>query len=38
MSLTYKNGPLGMMLASERNSVETRVWSIAGYGPWPCPD
>jgi predicted porin len=30
MSLTYKSGPLGMMLASERNSIETHVWSIAG--------
>jgi predicted porin len=27
---TYKNGPVGAMLAYERNAVETRLWSIAG--------
>lgn len=27
---TYKNGPVGAMLAVERNAVETRLWSIAG--------
>lgn len=30
LSITYKSGMLGMMLAAERNAVETRVWSIAG--------
>jgi predicted porin len=27
---TYKNGPLGAMLAFERNAVETKLFSIAG--------
>ena len=27
---TYKNGPAAFMLASERNAVETRLYSIAG--------
>jgi predicted porin len=27
---TYKNGPAALMLASERNAVESRLWSIAG--------
>lgn len=30
MTATYKNGPAALMLAVERNAVETRVWSIAG--------
>lgn len=27
---TYKNGPVGAMLAFERNAIETRLFSIAG--------
>jgi predicted porin len=30
ISATYKNGPVAMMLANERNAVETKLWSIAG--------
>jgi predicted porin len=30
ISTTYKNGPVAAMLATERNSVESRLWSIAG--------
>jgi predicted porin len=30
ISATYKNGPVAAMLATERNAVETRLWSIAG--------
>ncbi len=30
MVLTYKNGPAALMLAAERNAVETKLWSIAG--------
>jgi predicted porin len=30
VSTTYKNGPVGAMLAYERNAVETKLWSIAG--------
>jgi predicted porin len=30
VSGTYKNGPVGAMLALERNAVETRLMSIAG--------
>lgn len=30
ISTTYKNGPAGMMLAYEKNAVETKLWSIAG--------
>jgi predicted porin len=30
VSATYKNGPAAMMLAAERNAIETRLWSIAG--------
>ncbi len=30
ISTTYKNGPTGMMLAYEKNAVETKLWSIAG--------
>ena len=30
ISATYKNGPGALMLASERNAVETRLLSIAG--------
>jgi predicted porin len=30
ISTTYKNGPVAAMLATERNAVETRLWSIAG--------
>ena len=29
ISTTYKNGPIAAMLATERNGVETRLWSIA---------
>ena len=29
ISATYKNGPVAAMLATERNAVETRLWSIA---------
>ena len=29
ISTTYKNGPVAAMLATERNGVETRLWSIA---------
>ena len=29
ISTTYKNGPIAAMLATERNAVETRLWSIA---------
>jgi len=27
---TYKNGPVGAMVAYEKNAVETRLWSIGG--------
>jgi predicted porin len=30
ISTTYKNGPTGVMLAYERNAVESKLWSIAG--------
>jgi predicted porin len=30
ISTTYKNGPAGVMLAYERNAVESKLWSIAG--------
>jgi predicted porin len=30
VSTTYKNGPVGAMLAFERNAIETKLWSIAG--------
>lgn len=30
VSATYKNGPAALMLANERNAVESRLWSIAG--------
>ncbi len=30
VSATYKNGPAGLMLAYERNAVESKLWSIAG--------
>ena len=30
VTATYKNGPGALMLAAERNAVETRLWSIAG--------
>lgn len=30
ISTTYKNGPVGAMLAFERNAIETKLWSIAG--------
>ncbi len=30
LTTTYKNGPIGAMLAFERNAVETKLWSIAG--------
>ncbi|MDL2353874.1 MAG: porin [Pseudomonadota bacterium] len=29
ITATYKNGPVAAMLATERNAVETRLWSIA---------
>jgi len=29
ITATYKNGPIAAMLATERNAVETRIWSIA---------
>ena len=29
ITTTYKNGPIAAMLATERNAVETRLWSIA---------
>ncbi len=29
VSATYKNGPAALMLAVERNAVETRLWSVA---------
>ena len=29
IATTYKNGPIAAMLATERNAVETRLWSIA---------
>jgi len=31
VSATYKNGPAALMAAVERNSVETRLYSVAGY-------
>ena len=31
ISITYKNGPGALMLANERNAVETTVTSFAGY-------
>lgn len=37
ISATYKNGPVAMMLANERNAVETRLWSIAG-SIFPMPE
>jgi predicted porin len=37
ISATYKNGPASMMLATERNAVETRLWSIAGAF-YPAPE
>jgi predicted porin len=30
VSATYKNGPVALMLAAERNAIETDLWSIAG--------
>jgi predicted porin len=30
ISATYKNGPAALMIANERNAVESRLWSIAG--------
>ena len=30
VAATYKNGPIGLMLATERNAIETELWSIAG--------
>ena len=30
VSATYKNGPVAMMLAAERNAIESELWSIAG--------
>jgi predicted porin len=30
VSATYKNGPAALMVANERNAVESRLWSIAG--------
>jgi predicted porin len=30
ISGTYKNGPAALMVANERNAVESRLWSIAG--------
>lgn len=30
VSATYKNGPVALMLATERNAIETDLWSIAG--------
>jgi predicted porin len=30
VSGTYKNGPIGAMVAYERNAIETKLWSIAG--------
>lgn len=35
--LTYKSGPAALMLAAERNAVETKLWSIAG-ALLPTPD
>jgi predicted porin len=37
ISATYKNGPAALMLATERNAVETRLWSIAGSF-YPAPE
>ena len=37
ISATYKNGPVALMLANERNAVETRLWSIAG-ALYPVPE
>ena len=31
VSATYKNGPGALMIAAERNAVESRLFSIAGY-------
>ena len=31
LSATYKNGPAALMAAVERNAVETRMWTVAGY-------
>lgn len=31
ISITYKNGPGALMIANERNAVETTVSSLAGY-------
>ncbi len=30
ISSTYKNGPVGVMLAYEKNAVESKLWSLAG--------
>jgi predicted porin len=30
VSVTYKNGPAALMVATERNAIETRLYSIAG--------
>jgi predicted porin len=36
LSGTYNNGPLGAIIAYERNAVETKVWSIGGsIAPMP---
>ena len=37
ISATYKNGPVAVMLANERNAVETRLMSIAG-SIYPMPE
>ena len=37
ISATYKNGPAALMVATERNAVETRLWSIAG-AIYPVPE
>lgn len=36
LSGTYNNGPIGAMLAYERNAVETKLWSVAAsFKPVP---
>lgn len=31
ISVTYKNGPIGLMLANERNAIESEISSVAAY-------
>ncbi|MES2130321.1 MAG: porin [Pseudomonadota bacterium] len=31
VSATYKNGGAGLIIATERNAIETKLWDIGGY-------